>query len=69
MVFLPPLRPALVCLHSSFQLFIRLEVIETDHLIATGRWAFLLREPIRAEHLFYGPCREGVLTDHPKEHA
>jgi len=66
MLLLPPPRPALVRFHSTFQLLIRLQVIQTDHLITTRRGAFLLRKSIGAQHLFYGSCRKGVLTDRPK---
>jgi len=59
--------PALVRFYSTFQLFVRLKVIETDHLITTGSWAFLLRKPIRAQHLSYSRFREGVLTNRPKK--
>lgn len=65
MLFFSPLRTALGRLHSTFQLLVRLQVIQTDHLIATGHGAFLLRKSIRAQHLSYGFCREGVLTNRP----
>jgi len=47
MVLLPPLRPALICLHSAFQFLIRLQVIQTDHLIAARRWTFLFCKSIK----------------------
>lgn len=66
MLLLPPLRPALVRFHSTFQLLIQLQIIQTDHLIATGHWAFLLRISIRAQHLSYSFRREGMLTNRPE---
>jgi hypothetical protein len=66
LVFLSSLRSALGRLYSAFQLFIRLKVVQTDHLITARCWAFLLREPIRSKHLSYSPCRERVLTSLPK---
>jgi hypothetical protein len=54
-VFSPP-RPALVTLYFTFQFFIWLEVVETDHLITARGWAFLLRKPIRAKDLL-NSCR------------
>jgi hypothetical protein len=65
-LLLPPLRPALVRFHSAFQLLIRLQIIQTDHLIAAGHWAFLLRKSIGAEHLFYSFRRERMLTNGPE---
>ncbi len=43
---LPSLRPALVRFHSAFQLLIRLQVIQTDHLIAARRWTSLFCKSI-----------------------
>ena len=56
LVFLSSLRSALGRLYSAFQLFVRLKVVQTDHLITARCWTFLLREPVRAKHLSYSPC-------------
>jgi hypothetical protein len=42
------LRPALVRFHSALQFLIRLQVIQTDHLIAARCWTFLFCKSIRA---------------------
>jgi hypothetical protein len=46
MFLLPSLRPALVRFHSAFQFLIRLQVIQTDHLIAARRWTLLFCKSI-----------------------
>lgn len=65
-LLLPPLRTALTRFHSTCHILVRLQIIQTDHLVATRHGTLLLREFVGAQHLSNGFCREGVLTDCPE---